>query len=183
VSVYLPSYLNELFPVLQSANEGYFASASRVASRDSLGLSFIVNQPLPIKMLLGSALLFIFPIPVWSGFQLESVYHLFKSFNAIFFYFLTPLFLLSMYKLLRFKKRRTPALIFNLLIVVGFTLAIVSTSMETRHFATFYVPLFVVALLPDLTIKVELKAYKSLLSFFLMTMIMVHFAWGALKLF
>jgi len=182
-SSFLPAYLEELLPVLTTENQSYIGAAQSVASADSLGMAFIVNQPLPIRLVIGSVWLFIFPIPFWAGFQLESAYHLFKSFNAIFFYFLIPLFFLAIQRLYRFKGLRTPSLMFNLLLVIGFTPAIAITSMETRHFAAFFVSLFMVALLPDLKNNVERLAYKNLLSFFLLVMLIVHLAWGSLKLF
>lgn len=63
-------------------NQSYADITADQHSADSLGIALIVNQAMPIRLVLGSIYLFVFPIPFWSGFQLESVYHVFKSFNV-----------------------------------------------------------------------------------------------------
>lgn len=75
-------------------------------------MTLIVSQPLPIRLVLGSVYLFVFPIPVWSGFQLESAYPLFKSLNAIYFYFLLPFLVISFRVLWRDAFSRTPLRLF-----------------------------------------------------------------------
>lgn len=179
----LPGLLSELMPVLADQSSAYFTSAADQAEADSLGMSLIMKQPLPIRVGLASVWLFIFPIPFWSGFQLETAYHLFKSFNVIFFYFLTPLFLLSIWRIIHFKKLRTPAIIFNLYVILGFTLTIAGTSVETRHFGVFIVPLLMVSLLPNLEFKSERIAFKNILVPFLSGIFMIHFVWTILKFF
>ena len=69
-----------------------------------------------------------------------------------------------------------------LFVSVGFTLAIAGTSLETRHFGNFLVPVFVLALLPDLRIRIERRHYRQLLILMLGGVAVVHAAWVVLKL-
>jgi len=183
LALFLPNILVDLEATLDSQGSKYLVSAAMSSSEDSLGMGLVMNQPLPIKIVLGSLLLYIFPVPFWSGFQLETVYHLFKSFNVIFFYFVIPLFILSLRRLYRVKNFRTPPMVFNVVVVLGFTIAIAGSSNETRHLGAFLVPLFIVALLPDLTIKKEKRAYKDLLFPYLLAMTIVHLLWAVLNMF
>lgn len=167
---------------LFAGNESYLGHALDTQASDSLGVALIVKQPTPIRLVLGSVYLFVFPIPFWSGFQLDSALHLFKSFNVLFFYFVTPLMVMSVWQLLKHKDQRTPALLFILFLTLGFTLAIAGTSLETRHFGAFLAPMFVLALLPDLRMRSVRNNYKSLLFVILSGVVMVHALWVVLKL-
>lgn len=144
-------------------------------------MALIYDQPLPLRLVLGAAYLFVFPIPLWAGFQLETAYHLFKSFNVLFFYAVFPLFTLAVFRVLTTKAYRTPSVMFLLFLIVGFTLAVAGTSLETRHFGVFLLPLFVLATLPDLRQKGDKAAYEVLLLGFLTMMAAVHILWGFLS--
>ncbi len=178
----LPIYLPSLLPILSEQNLNYLKFSNNTASSDSLGLSLIVNQPLAIKLVLGSVWVLVFPLPVWSGFQLESPYHLFKSLNAIYMYFLVPLFGLGVLNVVRKSRNRNPLIVFNLVIVLGFLLSVVATSVESRHFGTFLVAMFMVALQPDLTHRAVRMSYKNILSAYLMGILLLHVIWALLKL-
>lgn len=180
--VIFSSLLEGLLSSLIRNNDGYSEAAGLRGSSDSLGMALIVNQPILLRLIFGSAYIFIFPIPVWSGFQLESAYHLFKSFNTLFFYALVPLIALSILRIVQDKDVRTPSLMFLLFIMIGFMLAIAGTSLETRHFGAFLVPVLVLALLPDLTLKKYRHAYKVFLVIFISIMAMLHFVWLVIKL-
>jgi len=181
--VALPNLSEQVLPTLFDQGGAYAQMSAERASSDSLGAALLGNQPLLIKIIFGSVLLYIFPVPFWSGFQFETVYHLFKSLNVIFFYFLIPLFALSLLRLSRVKSLRTPAMMFNVFVVLGFTMAVASSSGETRHLGSFLVPLFMVALLPDLNVRGTKKAYKILLGYFLFAVLFVHLTWAVLKFF
>lgn len=167
---------------LLQGNQNYADHAADQHSADSLGIRLIVNQSMPIRLVLGSIYLFVFPIPFWSGFQLESVYDVFKSFNVIFFYFLLPLLVLALLKIWKDKSSRSAAILFLLLLSLGFTVAIAGTSLETRHFGVFLPPMLVLALLPDLRIRTVRNHYTQLLMIMFVGVILVHIAWVLLKL-
>lgn len=162
--------------------EGYLNFAREEHGSSSLGLLLIVNQPLPIRLILGFFYLFAYPIPFWSGFQLSSAYDLFKSFNVLFFYAIIPLLVLSVFLLLRQRELRSPSQLFLLFSVLGFSGAIAVTSLETRHFGAFLSPIFLLGLLPDLTIPRLRASYRSVLVLVLLSVIAVHVFWVAMKI-
>lgn len=173
---------DELIFALTRGTEGYLAHSAEEAAADSLGMALVVNQALPIRLVLGSAYLFVFPIPFWSGFQLESASPLFKSANVLFFYALTPLLLLSLVRIWHINAQFNRVNVFLALVAFGFTLGIAGTSLETRHFGAFLAPFFVLALLPDLSQPRVQHVYKRWLSYFLALMAVVHVAWAVLTL-
>ena len=140
-------------------------------------MSLIINQPLLIRLTLGAIYLIIFPIHFWVGFQFESSYHLFKSFNVIYLYFVIPLLTLTVRQLWKDKSIRSPSMLFLLFLVFGFTLVIAATSLETRHLGAFFVPVFLLALLPDLRLKIVRHNYRQLLIAFLGTVFVIHYMW------
>ncbi len=178
----LSSYGDIIYAVLLRGGEGYSEHAAEQHSADSLGMTLIINQPMPIKLALGTVYLFVFPIPFWSGFQLESAYALFKSFNVLFFYFLLPLLALAVRQLWQHKVQRTPVILFMLFLSIGFALAIAGTSLETRHFGAFLVPIFMLAMLPDLRSPVVRHNYRQLLMVLLGGVVLVHLTWVGLKI-
>jgi len=166
---------------LYLGRKGYLEQSISISNDSSLGMALIVNQPTPIRLALGSVYLYIFPIPLWSGFQLESSYHLFKSLNVIFMIFLLPLFLLALHTAWKNKLFRSSSVIFMLFLVIGFTLAIAGTSMETRHLGVFFVPIFILALLPNMQNAIVRSNYRQILYFVISTILLIHFAWLFLK--
>jgi len=162
---------------------GYRDQGVEQSAGDSLGMALIVNQAMPIRLVLGSIYLLVFPIPFWSGFQFDNAYNLFKSFNVIFFYFLIPLLAIALGRLFGSRTMRTPAMMFVLLTALGFTLAVAATSLETRHFGAFLMPIFVLATVPDLRERKTWRRYKNYVSFVLVGVVSVHLAWIALKVF
>ena len=172
---------NIIFTLLQG-NYVYAQLNADQGSTDSLGTQLILNQPIFIRLLLGSIYLFVFPIPFWHGFQLESVYNLFKSFNVIFFYLLLPLHLLAVVKIWKDKSTRTPSIFFLFCSSFAFIVMIAGTSLETRHLGVFLPLFFMLALIPDLRVRSERNLYKLLLIILLFVVTVVHLFWALLKL-
>ena len=171
-------YGSKIIDILKISNEGYRNLSDSVSSTNSLGMKIIVNQPIPIRLFLGSIYLFIFPIPIWSGFQLNSVYFLFISLNTIFFIFFLPLLFLS-FKMLFIETNLK--LFFLLTVSVSFIFAIAITSLEIRHLGVFLVPLFLVALYPNLRIKNTFVLYKKYLLIYFTFLVIIHLSWLFLK--
>jgi len=170
-------FMQDLIAVLDRGREGYLELARDQHGADSLGIALIVNQPLPIRLVLASIYLYVSPIPFWSGFQLESVYNVFKSANVVFFYFVLPLLAISILRLFRNKQGRSCSVLFMLFLTLGFTLAIAGTSLETRHFGAFLIPIFVLASIPDLRVRNVRLQYRQYLFVVLLGVIVVHLAW------
>ncbi len=182
MSLFMVLYFGE--GLLRSVDAGYIGykeDATLENTSSSLGMTLIVNQMMPVRLVLGSIYLYVFPIPFWSGFQLESAYQLFKSLNVVYFYFVIPLLYMAGSRLIKNKKLRTPNLLFLAFTSIGFTLAVAGTSLETRHLGVFLIPVLVLALLPDLRIPHQRRRYNFYLSIFLSGVLTVHLAWIALK--
>ena len=175
-------FQSQIFLSLAAGHSSYQSMSAAAASANSLGMSLIINQPLPIRIILGSAYLYVYPIPFWAGFQLESAYQVFKSFNAVFFYALIPMLSVAVWRIVRERNVRTPQLMFLLFLGVGFTLAVAGTSGETRHFGAFLVPVFIVALLPDLGSAGGRRVYKNHARVFISMVILLHASWFIVKL-
>lgn len=175
-------FREQLFGSLSSGYAAYVETAVAGSDASSLGMALIVNQPMPVRLPLGFVYLYVFPIPFWVGFQLESVYPFFKSLNALFFYSLIPLLVLALRELARNRRARSPALMFQAFLAVGFSLGIAGTSLETRHLGAFLVPVFLVALLPDPRVRENTRKYRGLLVSFLVMMAAMHLVWFVAKL-
>jgi len=119
---------------------------------------------------------------MWSGLGSSSAYHWFKSINVVLFYCVVPLLALAVRLILSDKQNRRAPLIFLLFVVVGMTMAIALTSLETRHWGAFLAPLFVVALLPNLSDFKGRRQYQRLLMVYLSGVAAMHVAWIVLKL-
>lgn len=181
-----PLYTNlseDALETLSHGSESYIEQATDQAGENSLGIKLIVNQPPSLRLPLGLAYLFVFPIPFWAGFQLESAGAFFKSCNVLFFYALTPLLLLALRRIWQHRTNQTSVNVFMVLLALGFSLAIAGTSLESRHLGAFLPPIFLLSLLPDLRQSRDRHAYRRALSAFLGLVIAVHALWAVLKLF
>jgi hypothetical protein len=171
----------DLQMALALGKEGYRDEMSATSSSPSLGTALIISQPIPVRLTLGAAYLFLFPIPFWSGFQLDSAYHLFKSFNALFQFSFLPLLLLALRRIWSDKARRSPAVMFLLYLSVGATFAVAGSSMETRHHGAFFPSIFLLALVPDLGSTSDRRAYVRASVLVVSGVVGIHFAWAVLK--
>ncbi len=182
VSGWFLVYKGEILQLYLSRGlDGYVEAAIKQHEAGSLGVSLIVSQPMIIRLPLAFIYLFVFPIPFWTGFQFESSYHLYKSFNVIYFYFVIPLLVLASCRLWTDKSFRSPAILFLFFVLIGFTMAIAGTSLETRHHGAFFAPLFLLALAPDFRVRAIRQQYMFLLAFLLSGVFLVHFAWITIK--
>jgi hypothetical protein len=167
---------------LSGGYEGYSELSTESSDSGSLGSAFIVNAILPIRLILGSIYLFIFPIPCWIGFQVGTVYNLLKSCNVIYMYFVIPLLIVAILRIVKNKNYRTAPILFLLFTFIGFTLAIAGTSLETRHFGVFLVPILILSLIPDFRVAADRLSCKITGGIFAAIMVLLHLAWAAVKL-
>lgn len=163
-------------------NQLYAEKSNTDADANSLGSVFLVNQPLLLRIPIGSFFMQVSPIPFWVGFQAQYAYRLFKSLNAVFMWFVLPLSILGARRVLQINERnKSSSLMFLLFVYAGFTVAIAVTSLEGRHLGSFLVPLLVLATVPDLKLKRDSVAYMNLLAAWLLVAIFIHILWAALK--
>lgn len=175
------SFIFSLIAAIENSNR-YDILSTEEGGKGSLSNALIINQVLPIKIIAGVIYLFLFPIPFWVGFQLESVYHLYKSFNVIYMYFIIPLLGVTIKKIITNKELRTTTFLFLAFCSIGFPMTVALTSLETRHFASFLVPILILALLPDLKFRTDLSLYRQYLKIFLLFIFILHLAWITVKL-
>lgn len=172
----------DLISELSRAYEDYSAlSGSNDAASASLGNALIVNAPIPVRIVFGTLYLFIFPIPFWHGFQLDTAAHLYKSLNVLFYYATLPLFAICLYRLKSTKAARTPPVMFIAFVLSGFTFAICMTSLETRHFGAFQAAYVLLAAMPDTADPAVRVRYRSWSSLFLGAIAAMHLAWLVVK--
>ena len=88
---------SDLINFVDSAYQAYIILNQTLQSSSSLGTTLIVEAPIPIRLILGSIYLYVFPIPFWAELQINSLYHIFKFLNLIYFYFFVPLVILSIF--------------------------------------------------------------------------------------
>jgi hypothetical protein len=167
---------------LFGGRQDYLRLAADEHSTDSLGMSLVIAQPLPIRVVVGSVYLFVYPIPFWAGLKSVTAYGLFDSFNALFFYLVVPLLVLAVWQVLKSRTQRTAPVLFLVFSAIGFVLAIAGTSLETRHLGAFLGLTFVLAILPDLRVRAMRQQYRLLLATMLVSVVVVHVMWVVLKL-
>ena len=179
IALFTIDVFSDFFKALVEGNRQY---SEAVQSNDSLGYSLIVSQPVYIRLFVAPVYLFLSPIPFWSGVLDSSAYHLYKSMNAVFFYFVVPLILLAAYKLYVYKVCRSQVLMFHDFLFVGFVIAISLTSIEARHMGVFLVSGLIVAALPDIASVADVRSYREILAVYLVCIVSVHLLWVFIKL-
>lgn len=166
---------------LLQAYTTYTSLSGKVAESSSMGQSLIVDQNPIIRIIFGSLYIFLFPIPFWSGLQLESYYHLLKSLNVIYVYFVLPALVISIKEARKASPNIKRSLYFCVFVLIGFTGAIALTSLETRHHAAFYPALVIVALHADLKTRKLFLEYLRYLTALIAAVFGGHLLWVVLK--
>jgi len=171
----------ELGRALESGTEEYTELSRESSTSGSLGLRLVLNQPLLVRVPAGVIYLFVFPIPMWSGFANTSAYHWFKSMNVVLLYFVLPALVLAGKTLWSDASRRSAQAMFLVFVTLGMSMAIAATSLETRHWGAFLVPMFLLCLVPDLAQPKLRRRYNRYLVMILGSMAGVHLVWFVLK--
>lgn len=149
----------------------------------SLGVKYVLNQWLPIRLSVGVLYLQMFPIPFWRGFVDGGIYHIFKSLNAIYMWFVFPLAILGVYRTWQSRAEQSKlTLVFLSITYAGFSLAVAGSSLETRHLGSFSLPLLILSLVPNLNSIEDRSLYIHFLGAWLALNVLVHLAWAILKL-
>lgn len=163
----------------------YAEFASTPNSSGSLGLKFVVKQPLPIRLIMGSGALMINPIPLWASFRFSSLdYHWIKGYNGIYQVIVFPLVIAGSIIIFRSYLKKGKSVVPLLFLVTYFIinlLAVVATSLEQRHIGQFMPAFILIAAFPDTR---ELKIKRELIKIFRIwfsVVILVHIAWVLMK--
>jgi hypothetical protein len=153
------------------------------AAGSSLGVKYVLNQWLPIRLSVGALYLQMFPIPFWRGFVDGGIYHILKSLNAIYMWFVFPMAILGVYRTWQCRAEQSKrTLVFLSITYAGFSLAVAGSSLETRHLGSFSLPLLMLALVPNLSSREDRSLYIHFLGAWLALNVLVHLAWAILKL-
>ena len=184
-SSYLKSYLVSSRKYQVGAMTGYNEFTVSSSMNDSLGMQMIVQKSLPIRLIFGSGSMAIYPIPLWAYFRSGvNDYHLIKGYHGIYQVIVMPLFIVGFLELFRMfykdRKRVTPLLYLAMYLIMNL-MAIVSTSMEQRHFAQFMTSFLILAALPDTREKKIEKKLRMITKRWLGVIFLVHLAWALLK--
>ncbi len=169
-------YSNITDTVAKSASYAVLDDPANGEARQSLGKALVVNQPLPIRAVVGSAYLWVFPVPFWHGFFTGSLYHILKSLHAVFAFFLIPA--MAVGALTAFRERNAPKL-FLVFCIAGFTVAVAITSLETRHLGVFLPLAIILACTPDY--RTSGKTYARITYAVLAGVVGVHLVWAFLR--
>jgi hypothetical protein len=182
---YLPDYA-ESFRASQDARMNAYVDVSVAShSDDSLGMRFVVNQPLPIRMVMGSALMLINPIPLWKNFRIGADgYEWINGYHGIYQALVFPMAiagLVAVAALFRVDRQKASALLFLVsyqLVNMG---AVVATSGEQRHLAQFMPAFMILAALPDPKDPAERSRLRKISLVWWTVIILVHLVWMKMK--
>jgi len=173
--------VNDIINVLYNGYENYKVALLERSSSSSLGSDLILRQPFYIRFVIGTIYLYIFPLPFWSGLDLPSAYHLFKSLNVLFMYTVLPLFILGLSNYLFKKNNKNLIIMFLFLTLSFFSFVICMTSLETRHLGAFYAPLFILSLNHKIYNKSSrINIFIAVFLFFSLILIL-HVSWLIFK--
>lgn len=123
------------------------------ATKPGLGYSWVVDQPLLIRLFTGSVYMHVFPIPLWGYFTPTlGEYHWIKGYQGLYLATLTPFGIVGVYTALKQTIRRmpnAPPLCFLALYTLSTLFSVVMTSLETRHLGQFLPAFLLLSVLPD----------------------------------
>lgn len=156
-----------------------------VAAKPGLGYSWVVDQPLLIRLLTGSVYMHIFPIPLWGYFTPTlGEYHWIKGYQGLYLATLTPFGIVGIYTALKQTIRRVPnapPLCFLALYTISTLFSVVMTSLETRHLGQFLPAFLILSVLPDRQSPRIRSQLKLCCVIWYGVVVSVHFLWGVSK--
>jgi len=165
--------------------EAYLDLARDEAATDSLGLALVNRQPLPIRLALGTGRMLVFPIPLWAYLQPgASEYQLLKTWQGLYMVGIVPLVAVGLLKVARrmLPRRIAPRPAFYVAAYALVTLmAVIATSMETRHHGQFLPAFVLLAAMPDTRDRDDRRLVRQARFFWLAMVALVHVAWGLMK--
>ena len=173
-----------IWTVLTSSFSYYQQLAGgREAADASLGYKLIVSQPLPVRLSAGLYFLLYYPIPVFAGKPLLESYDLFKMLNGIYNYFIIPAFIVAFMRISKLNGIQKFLVLFASLVVIVFAALIALTSLESRHFGVFLMPILLTILVQDWRDVLVKRLYVQTFICSFLLIYLVHLLWGQLKLF
>jgi hypothetical protein len=182
---YLRSYVQMSQKSQARTMTGYLRMAAKASQDDSLGMRLVVKQPLPIRLVLGSGSLMVYPIPLWAYLKTGATdYHLIRTYHGIYQVLVLPLVFVGVIMVMRqFGKGRKESrpllfLVVYLLMNLG---AVVATSLEQRHLAQFMPAFLILGAVPDTRDEGTRVSVRYMAIAWFCMVILVHLAWAMAK--
>ncbi len=182
---YLLTYLHRLREIQAIGSRAYTELSIQESGSNSLGMRFVVNQPVPVRLILGSGAFLISPIPLWANFRVGlSSYSWIRGYHGFYQVLVLPLVWLGILEAMRMCRRNRGRAMPRLFLVFYMLLnlaSVVLSSGEQRHAAQLIPAGIILAALPD---TAERKTRHSLLlvsCFWAAAVILVHFVWAVMK--
>ena len=107
-----------------------------------------------------------------------------KSYNGFYQLLFVPFIVAGFpeaFRLIRENRKQAPALLFLMIYLVVNLLAVVGTSGEQRHLAQFMPAFVIIAALPDTLIDKAKKRLRTIVRWWIGSVVLVHLAWIVLK--
>lgn len=182
---YVTGFMQEFRDTQATGQQNYSNLGTVETGGNSLGNRLVVEQPLPIRLVVGAGTLLINPIPLWSNFKEgASDYHIIEGYHGFYLVFVMPLCiagLIEIVRLLRKQGRKAIPMLF-LAAYLGVNLAAVAGSSKLeRHLGQFLAAVTIVAALPDQDDKAQRKRVRLLYLGWFSGVVLIHVAWGMMR--
>ena len=183
---YVNRYFTSLVHYRAKFAERYEAIGYESTSRgdDSLGMQLVLHQPLPVRLILGSGMLMVYPIPLWAFIEPGvREYHFIFSYNGIYQILIMPFLLAGVHIVFRtvLNIRKLSPLFFLTAYSLLNTAVVASTSLQLRHLAQFYPAFLILAALPDTRERQTKLLVKNIGLVWLAVVVLVHILWFVMR--
>ncbi len=171
--------------VTESVMEAALGYGYGITVEGSLGARLIVQQPMPIRLVVGSLHLLVQPIPLWVGFRtFMGEYHWIKGWEGFFLVWVTPTaivaFLAAIKRAFRGGPEAPPFCFIALYAMVTLT-AVAVTSLETRHHGQFLPAILILAAMPNKYDPATRAKIRTAMALWFGLVVAGHITWAVLK--
>lgn len=179
---FVASYVDTSLKFQSRGAENYAAMAAMESRENSLAMRLIVSQPLPVRLVLGTASFTIDPIPLWRGLHARArEYEVLKSYHGFYQVLVVPLALAGFLVAARdFRKARSMSIVLTYMAAyLLINMAVVAaTSLETRHVGQFMPAFVILAAAPDTRDRRIFGIVKTVAVVWFIVVVLVHLAWA-----
>jgi hypothetical protein len=188
---YLNNYIQFSMKLQSKEIRGYETILKTGHKEDSIAMRLVVNQLLPIRLVLGTGSLMVYPIPLWGHFfgsravGHQKEYHLIKGYHGIYQVLVLPLVFFGFIKAFSmFGQNRQHAipLLFLAVYLLMNILGVVATSLEQRHIAQFMPAMIILAAVPDTRERKTRKTVRDIAIGWFLVVVLIHIAWALVAL-
>jgi len=182
---YFLAFLSTAKTYQTRSNEGYTYQSEDQMADDSLAMRLIVRQTMPVRLVVGSGFLMVFPMPLWAYLHRgANDYLLIKTWHGLFQVFVIPLIIAAFFTIIhlfRCNQQKIMPLIFLVVYLLLNWLAVVATSMEQRHLAQFMPAFLILAAVPDMRDGETQRRVRRIAVRWFTLVALLHGLWMVLK--